>query len=173
MPKSPRSLGCPKSQITRLRQKARERGYDPLVSKQIKAEHVEDAPRSGRPEVIDEEKEKKVLDIVRATHESREMSIAELARAVGVGTTAVYKLFKKKKMGKYKPTYRPGIVLLIPFIKLLSIVHRIVGDSLLYTGLTAKMRKARLEFALKYKDKELEWWKNVIFSDETSIVLGR
>ena len=35
------------------------------------------------------------------------------------------------------------------------------------------MRKAHLEFALKYKDKKLEWWKNVIFSDETSIVLGR
>ena len=102
-------------------------------------------------------------------HKSREMSIAELARAVGVGTTAVYKLFKKKKMGKYKPTYGPGIVLLIPFIKLLSIVYRIVGDPLLYTGLTAKMRKARLEFALKYKDKELEWWKNIIFSDKLAL----
>ena len=101
------------------------------------------------------------------------MSIAELARVVGVGMTAVYKLFKKKKIGKYKPTYRPGIVLLIPFIKLLFIICRIVGDSLLYTDLTAKMHKACLEFALKYKDKELKWWKNIIFSDETSIVLGR
>ena len=41
-----------------------------LVSKQIKAEHVKDAPRSDQPEVIDDKKEKKVLDIVRAMHES-------------------------------------------------------------------------------------------------------
>ena len=34
------------------------------------------------------------------------------------------------------------------------------------------MRKAHLEFALKYKDRDMEWWKNVIFSDETGIVLG-
>ena len=105
--------GMSSSQITRLRRKARERGFDPSVSKQITVDHVQDAPRSGRPEVIDEEKEKKMLEIVRATHESREMTAAEIARELGVGTTAVYKRLKKKKMGKWKPTYRPGIVFYI------------------------------------------------------------
>ena len=92
--------GISKSQITRLRKKARERGFDPSVSKQITMEHVQDAPRTGRPEVIDEEKEKKMLEIVQATDKSREMTVAEIAREIDVGTTAVYKHLKKKKMGK-------------------------------------------------------------------------
>jgi transposase len=35
------------------------------------------------------------------------------------------------------------------------------------------MRKARYEFALKYKDWTLEDWKNIIWSDETSVILGQ
>ena len=38
------------------------------------------------------------------------MLVREIARVIGVGTTAMYKCLRKKKMGKYKPTYRPGIV---------------------------------------------------------------
>ena len=39
-------------------------------------------------------------------------------------------------------------------------------------GLTEAMREARYQFALRYKDWELEDWKNVIWTDETSMVLG-
>ena len=38
--------------VQRLQKKARERGYDPAVSTTIEARFVEDAPRSGRPEVL-------------------------------------------------------------------------------------------------------------------------
>lgn len=34
------------------------------------------------------------------------------------------------------------------------------------------MRDARLQFCLRYKDWTLEQWKNVIWTDETSILLG-
>jgi hypothetical protein len=34
------------------------------------------------------------------------------------------------------------------------------------------MKKACLEFALKYENWTLEDWKNVIWSDETSVVLN-
>ena len=44
------------------------------------------------------------------------MTAAEITQELGVGTTAVYKRLKKK-MGKWKPTYRPGIVFYI-FIKI-------------------------------------------------------
>lgn len=38
--------------ISRLRQIARERGYDPEKSKVLLYKYVEDAPRSGRPKNI-------------------------------------------------------------------------------------------------------------------------
>jgi hypothetical protein len=40
-------------------------------------------------------------------------------------------------------------------------------------GLKAAMKEARLAFALKYEHWTLEDWKNVIWSDETSIILGQ
>jgi hypothetical protein len=39
-------------------------------------------------------------------------------------------------------------------------------------GLNKDIKQARKEFCEKYKDWTLEDWKNVIFSDETSIQLG-
>ena len=35
--------------ISALKIKARQRGYDPVVSRVLKVEYIEDAPRSGRP----------------------------------------------------------------------------------------------------------------------------
>ena len=40
------------------------------------------------------------------------------------------------------------------------------------SGLTEDIRKARLEWCLKYEYWTIEDWKRVIFSDETAIVLG-
>jgi hypothetical protein len=40
-------------------------------------------------------------------------------------------------------------------------------------GLKATMKEARLEFVLKYEHWTLEDWKSVIWSDETSIILGQ
>ena len=47
--------GIHRSTISRLRKKARQRGYDPGVSKALKLEYVTDAPRSGRPPEVTEE----------------------------------------------------------------------------------------------------------------------
>ncbi len=39
-------------------------------------------------------------------------------------------------------------------------------------GLNDAQKKARLEWCLKYKDWTIEDWKNVIFTDETSVQKG-
>lgn len=93
--------GMSKSQIVRLRKKAKERGYDPSVSGRLKEEYVQDAPRSGRPEVVDEEKEKEMLELVRVPSGggSREMTVAEIARRVGISTTTAHRRLKKKGSG--------------------------------------------------------------------------
>ena len=41
--------GVSKGTIRRLRQRIREQGYDPDISKQLKLEYFKDRPRSGRP----------------------------------------------------------------------------------------------------------------------------
>ena len=38
--------------------------------------------------------------------------------------------------------------------------------------LSPAMRAARLQFAMVHKDKTLEDWKNVIWTDETEVILG-
>ncbi len=37
---------------------------------------------------------------------------------------------------------------------------------------TDTIKQARYAFYMKYKDKDLEWWKNVIWTDEISVILG-
>lgn len=39
-------------------------------------------------------------------------------------------------------------------------------------GLTEAIRKARLEFCLKYQHWRLEDWKNVMWTDESELLLG-
>ena len=56
--------GMSKSHITHLHQRAQERGFNPEVSKQLKDEYVQEAPKSGCPRLLDEEQEKKILEIV-------------------------------------------------------------------------------------------------------------
>ena len=50
--------------IFNLKKKARERGYNPTQSRTLKLEYVEDAPRSGRPKVVTEEKKQLLLNHV-------------------------------------------------------------------------------------------------------------
>ena len=39
--------------------------------------------------------------------------------------------------------------------------------------LSPAMKAAQLQFAMEHKDKTLEDWKNVIWTDETGVILGR
>src|SRR4051812_21821899 len=55
--------------IFRLRQNARARGYDPEVSRVLKAEYVEDAARSGRPREISKEQGEELLQYVGESNE--------------------------------------------------------------------------------------------------------
>ena len=65
--------GMSRSAIFRLRQTARSRGYDPNVSRELKEEYVQDAPRSGRPR----------KDAERKQGELPETTDASAAGAVG------------------------------------------------------------------------------------------
>ena len=57
--------------ISYLKRKARDRGYDPTVSRILKVEYVQDAPRSGRPLKVTPEIEQAILNNVRHDRNSR------------------------------------------------------------------------------------------------------
>ena len=128
-----------------LFRKAKERGYDPDTSKKILDIHVKDAPRSGRPTKQTPEVVENVIS--KMDRRGREKTCTEIAREVGgISDTTVWRILRKAGYNKTKPTRKPG--------------------------LTEEMKKARLQFALDHKDWTFEDWKKVIWSDETSIVIG-
>lgn len=142
--------GVGKSTINSIYTRAIKRGFDP-AERPIKLlnKYLEDAPRSGRPSQQQQAFEK-VVDLVRRDRYGREKSCADIAgelsqNGLDISASTVWRVLKKAGYKKTKPTRKPG--------------------------LTKKMRKERLEWCLQHKDWTLEDWKNVIWSDETAVVL--
>lgn len=75
--------GMSRSAIFRLRQTARSRGYDPNVSRELKEEYVQDAPRSGRPRKDAERKQGELPE----TTDASAAGAAGAAGAVGADVT--------------------------------------------------------------------------------------
>ena len=65
--------------VSRLKQQARDRGYNFTVSKKLLLSYVSDAPRSGRPSVITPELESAILAVVRKNRYGREKTSFMLA----------------------------------------------------------------------------------------------
>ena len=125
--------------------KAANRGWNPVTNPLVLDGHVVDAPRSGRKRVITYELEQEILKKVTRNRYGREKSCAYIAAECGCSTKTVWRVLRRYGYRKTKPTKK--------------------------LCLTKAMKEARLQFALRYKDWTIEDWKNVIWSDETSVVL--
>jgi len=139
-------LHVEKPSIYRFRRIAKERGYDPEKSKAILLRYLMDAPRSGRPTVCIPEVINKVITNVTANVEGRASSCSTIGARVGISGSTAWRLLKSQGFRNVKRTMKPG--------------------------LTTAMKEARLQFALRFEHWTLEDWKNVIWSDETSVILG-
>ena len=139
-------LGVSIPSIYRFRRTAIERGYNPLESKKILLEYLTDAPRSGRPPKVTEAIENSIVSAISKNSTTRSLTGQALGLQFGVSAKTVQRVLKRKGYRKVKPTIKPG--------------------------LTTAMMEARYQFALRYKDWKLEDWKAVIWSDETSVILG-
>jgi hypothetical protein len=128
--------------------KVLEQGYDPLRDKAaIKTEWLVDRPRSGRPRTaMNEINEKRVIKIISKDKNGREKSAEVIGMKIDVSRQLVCGIMKKLGYKKVKSTTKPG--------------------------LNQKQKEKRLAFCRKYQYWTLEDWKRVIWSDETSIVLG-
>ena len=108
--------------------------------------YIEDGVITGRPKEISRETETALLENVTKDRSGREKSSEVLAYEHGISASSVQRILKRRGFHAVKPTRKPG--------------------------LNKAQRRSRLEFCLRHKDWTLEDWKKVIWTDETSIVLG-
>ena len=140
------ATGMSVSRIKSVVQEARKRGFDETKSRRILDIYLKDTPWSGRPTVRTSAKIQEVIEKVCCDRYGREKSTEQLALDTNISAKLVWQILKSANFCKTKPTYKPGLI--------------------------AQMKKDRLEFCICYKNWTLEDWMNVIWSDETSVVLG-
>jgi len=143
--------GIPKASIYSLRKRAIKRGYNPDISKQLLLEYVENAPQSGRPKKVTPELEEEVVKVVTKNSTTRQMTTQQIANTIStescsISARTVWNILKSLGYSSFKPTYKPG--------------------------LTKEAKAVRLAWCLEHKDWTLDDWKNVIWSDETSVTMG-
>ena len=131
--------------LDRIYTRALARGFNPERPTCLD-HHVEDAPRSGRPTKQTESVKVDVEAKVTRDRYGREKSAEAIAAEVGLCPSTVRIILKKAGYKKTKPTRKPG--------------------------LTEEMKKARLEFCRAHVDKGDDFWHDIIWTDETSVILG-
>jgi transposase len=142
--------GAEKRTINSIYARAIERGFDPAVRPlKLENKHIEDARRTGRPSKQQQAFEK-VVNLVRRDRYGREKTCADIAGdlskdGLDISASTVWRVLRKAGYKKTKPTRKPG--------------------------LTKKMRDERLAWCREHEDWTLEDWKNVIWTDETAVVI--
>jgi hypothetical protein len=129
-----------------IKKRAFDRGFNPDEDPRILESYVVDGDRSGRPKEISVEKEERLLSAVRKDRSGREKSSEVLAYESDMSYSSALRILYKYGLSCVKPTTKPG--------------------------LTPVMKKIRLEWYLAHEYWTLKDWKNVIWTDETSVILG-
>jgi transposase len=139
--------GIPTETVKTIYKRAIERGFDPSQRPFTLIDaYVADASRSGRPRKHTPELETIVLAKVRRHRYGREKTCAEIAsELLDISATTVWRVLRGAGLKKTKPTRKPG--------------------------LTDRMRTDRLNWCLKHQHWTLDDFKNVIWTDETSVIL--
>lgn len=97
------------STIYRYKKQARERGYDPAISRVMKMEYVKNAPRSSRPTKITPQVEEKILENVKKDRYGRSKPSWVLASEHKLSPTTILKVLHKNNMRPRKETKKPGL----------------------------------------------------------------
>ena len=119
----------------------------------VQPDWVDDAPRSGRPTKKTKDLEALLIAMVSKDRAGREkttsrlaMEISDLSTYGSISPVTVWRMLKGLNFSKVKPTMKPG--------------------------LSAAQRAARLKWCLDHAHWTLEDWKRVIWTDETSVLMG-
>ena len=138
-------MGLSQPQIGQIRKKAIERGWEGTVNSPFLLSYVKDAPRLGYPRKNLPALTKQLITTVESNGIGRHAPLDELAYKLSVSVSSIHYYLRQLGYKKLKMSTKPG--------------------------LTQQMRKARLRWALNYVNWTLEDWKNIIWINETSVVL--
>jgi transposase len=132
--------------IQRIYKRACERGFSERVPV-VLDKHCCNGPRPGRPTKQTAAKIKEVEAAVTTDRYGREKTLQTISEEVGISPTTIRRILKKQGYRKTKPTRKPG--------------------------LTEAMKKRRLDWCLKHQDLDDDFWHKLIWTDETSVLLGQ
>jgi len=149
-----RVTGIPRTRVYEFHARARERGWVEKTKSGeqmiLEPHHVANATRSGRPS-ISPEAIACIIKVVTKNSTSRGYSTAEISKKIKesnyhVAPRTVWKILKAEGYNQCKLTVKPGLQDL--------------------------NKKERLAWCLEREHWTLEQWRDVIFSDETSVQLA-
>jgi transposase len=143
-----------RSSIYRLKTKAISRGWDP--NGVLEPYHVDDSPKSGRPKILTSITSS-ILTVMTKNSTTRGWLCFKIAKEVSsllpekqsVSASTVYRTLIAEGYRSYKKTVKPG--------------------------LNEENKKLRLKWCLEHSIEngwDLERWKDVIWTDETSVQLS-
>ncbi len=132
--------------ISRYQAKAQELGFDLVHAPTFRDRFFAFGARSGRPRTCDNAMQLAIVKDLQSGADERAQLLDDLAAKWKISRSVIAWMLKQEGLNKVKPSMKPG--------------------------LTDNMKQARYAFCMKYTDKDLEWWKNVIWTNETSVVLG-
>lgn len=158
------ATGVSPAQLTRLVAKAKERGWQP--GERCRDHHVADRARQGRPKLIVGNLADRTISLLTRNSTTRGYSALELAQKLSEGSdepqgtdegdlqplrpsvsrSSIQRFLRKQGFRPVKHTTKPG--------------------------LTKGQEWVRLHWCWERRNWTLEDWKKVIWSDETSIILG-
>jgi transposase len=107
---------------------------------------VKDKPGRGQKRKFTKEQEMEIVEAILTDRYGREKTCATLAKQFKTNHQTIWAILRRYGYRKTKCTRKPG--------------------------LTKAMKEARYHFAKRFEHWTLEDWKKVIWSDETSVLLG-
>jgi len=125
-------------------QTAQKWGYDPAVSTVLKDKYVKKT-HPDHSQVFNKKVEKAVVAVVERNQFEWEKNLKTIALDTDMSAMTVWWILKWLGYEKRRPSWKPD--------------------------LTPTMKEACLQFALWHQNWTLKDWKNIIWTDETSIVL--
>ena len=140
-------VGISASQLCKLRKKAISRGWEGKNDSPLLLEYVADEPQSGRPRKDEPDLVAAFQDAVERSAEGRHATLQDLAIELDICSVSIHRYLTRLGYKKLKMTTKPRF--------------------------TEAMRQARLKFCLEHEDWSLENWKDVVWTDETSVVFGQ
>lgn len=114
-----------------------------IVRKYRNGESLEDAPRSGRPPILNNKKKNAVINKV---NKNPWLNAKQIARNEGVSHDTINRLLNEAGLMAFKPAFKPS--------------------------LSVEQKKARMRWARQFSDWDITMWRRVLFTDESLIDLS-